>query len=631
MPDKTKLRSEITALIRERLDKITGGSWDKYYAPNIPEKILDCTMFDFMRYEDDDDVLAVVDTTLSHVCDEGLVFTTQALHYKNGNDLAEVFEYEEIESMRVIPHWYGDDLEIDTGYERTIGSTLYKKKELKFLLERICSLVKDYSARKIDVDDEGLSGADYAGTVYGNVSAASTAYGYDKFATPQGHGFAAEKANHMFDKITGHDAHILGDDNAPNGADRSVDGILIQSKYCSSGQKCISECFNKQGQFRYYASDGKAMQIEVPSDMYDEAVSAMQDKIRQGKVRGVTDPAKAKDIVRQGHYTYEQARNIARAGNIDSIKFDAQNGMVIGLYAGGISAAISFAVSLWNGEDFDDAIVNAGMSFLKVGGLTAVTSLCASQLSRTAVNSALVGTTDAIVAAIGPKASAILVNAFRSGTNIYGAAAMKSASKLLRGNLITAVISTAILSTFDIANIFAGRISGAQLFKNLTTTAASVGGATAGWAGGAAAGAAIGSFIPIIGTAAGGIIGGLLGAFGGGSVAGDLTKSVLDEFVEDDAEEMIRIVQSEFETLAGDYLVNKEEAEGIADKLKDIIDGSTLKDMYASSSRYGYAEDMLRPLFDEAVRKRKRVSLPDNKALLGGISRVIDGMEAVPA
>ena len=491
MSSKDKLRQDITAAIKSRLNAITGGSWDKYYYPNIPEKITRCATFDFMCWEDDDDILAVVDTTLSHVCDEGLVFTTEALHYKNGNDSPESFEYDEIESMRVIPHWYGDDLEIDTGYDRIIGATYYKKKLLMSLLGEICAVVRDTSddydddddEDDVDLwsDDEDSSGSDIAGTVYGNVSAASTSYGYDKFATPQGHGFAAEKANHMWDKLRGLKAKILGDDNAPNGADRSVDGVLIQSKYCMSGQKCINECFTRWGRFRYYAPDGSPMQIEVPADMYDEAVAAMQDKIRHGKIKGVTDPAKAKDIVRQGHYTYQQAKNIACAGNIDSIKFDAQNGVVIGMYSGGISAAISFAVSVWNGEDFDDAVINAGMSFLKVGGTTAVTSLCASQLARTSLNSALVGTTDAIVSAIGPKASAVLVNAFRSGTNIYGAAAMKSASKLLRGNIITAAISTAILSSFDIANLFMGRISGKQLFKNFMTTAAGVGG---GWGAG---------------------------------------------------------------------------------------------------------------------------------------------------
>ena len=607
MSREDRLRQEITSAVKSRLNDITGGSWDKYYYPNIPEKIYRCTITHFGVWEDEDDVLAVVDTTLSRVCDEGLVFTLTGMHYKDGNDMYERFDYDEIESMRVIPHWYGDDLEIDTGYERIIGSTLYKKKLLKALLSEICGLVNDAkNAPDIEAVSDTLSGSDIAGTIYGSVSSASTAYGYDKFATPQGHGFAAEKANHMYDKLRGRDTHILGDDNAPNGADRSVDGVLIQSKYCASGSKCINECFNKQGQFRYYAPDGSIMQIEVPSDKYDEAVRAMQDKIRNGQVKGVTDPAKAKDIVRQGHYTYQQAKNIARAGNIDSLKFDAQNGMVIGLYSGGI---------------------NAGMSFIKVGGTTAITSLCVSQLSKAGLNSVLVGTTDAIVAAIGPKASAVLVNAFRSGTNIYGAAAMKSASKLLRGNIITAAVAAAIVSTGDVINIFSGRISGAQFFKNLTTTAAGVGGGVAGWAGGAAAG----SFIPIIGTTAGGIIGGLLGAFGGGSVAGEVTKAVLDEFVEDDAEEMIRIIQKVFGDLAGEYLVNKDEAEEIADSLKEEIDGSTLKDMFASSSRRKFAEDLLRPLFEERVRKRRHVILPDNKALLSGIRNVLENMEAVPA
>ena len=44
----------------------------------------------------------------------------------------------------------------------------------------------------------------------------------------------------------------------------------------------------------------------------------------------------------------------------------------------------------------------------------------------------------------------MLVNAFRSGTNIYGAAAMKSAAKLLRSNVITGVVTFAVLSVGDV-------------------------------------------------------------------------------------------------------------------------------------------------------------------------------------
>ena len=115
---------------------------------------------------------------------------------------------------------------------------------------------------------------------------------------------------------------------------------------------------------------------------------------------------------------------------------------------------------------------------------------------------------------------------------------------------------------------------------------------------------------------------------GGGSAAGGVTKAVLDEFIEDDAEEMLRIVQSKFEELAGDYLVNKEEAEEIADRLKDTLDASMLKDMYASSSRRSFADDMLRPIFDYVASKRKKIYLPDNAALLSGIKNVLERMAA---
>ena len=162
------------------------------------------------------------------------------------------------------------------------------------------------------------------------------------------------------------------------------------------------------------------------------------------------------------------------------------------------------------------------------------------------------------------------------------------------------------------------------MFKNVTTTAASVAGGTAGWVGGAAAGAAVGSAIPIVGTAVGGFIGGLLGAFGGGSVAGEATKAVLDEFVEDDAEAMLRIIQSVFESLAGDYLINKREAERIVDRLKDKLDGSTLKDMFASSGRRAFADNLMRPMFEDVAGKRKRITLPDNTKLLAGVRGALE-------
>ena len=459
--------------------------------------------------------------------------------------------------------------------------------------------------------------------IYGNVSNASTNYGLDKFSTPRGHGFAAERANHIYDTLTGKKAVIVGDDNAANGADRMVNGISIQSKYCSSGSKCIQECF-RDGKFRYINPDGTPMQIEVPSDKYDSAVEAMKNRIRRGEVPNVTNPEEAKNIVRKGHFTYEQAKNIAKAGTVESIAFDSVNGAIIATSAFGISSCLTFATSIWNGEDFNAALKNATYSGLKVGGTAFITAILASQLSRAGLNSLLVGSSEAVVGVLGSKASAVLVNAFRGGSNIYGAAAMKSAAKLLRGNVITAGISVVVLSTVDVVNIFRGRISGKQLFKNIANTASTVAGGTAGWVGGATAGAALGSVVPIVGTTVGGFVGGLLGSFGGGAVAGKVSNKVLNNFIEDDVNEMLRIIEKEFSELSVDYLLNKEEAESVIDNLKEDLTGSTLKDMFADDDQEEFARDLILPHIESIVKNRKRIKLPTEKQMCQELRIVLE-------
>ncbi|MCB2292631.1 hypothetical protein LGK95_03650 [Clostridium algoriphilum] len=482
---------------------------------------------------------------------------------------------------------------------------------------------------KIDLGIIEVIGSRTSGIIYGNVSNASTLYGMDKFNTPRGHGFAAERANHIYDKLTGKDAKIVGDDNAKFGADRVVNGVNIQSKYCNSGSKCIQECF-QDGKFKYLNPDGSPMKIEVPSDKYDAAVQSMENRIKNGEVNGVTDPNEAKNIVRKGNFTYEQARNIAKFGTVESITFDAVNGAIIATAAFGISTVLTFATSIWNGDDFNTALKSATYSGLKVGGITFVTAVLASQLSKAGLNSALVGSSEAIISIMGPKVSAMLVNAFRSGTNIYGAAAMKSASKMLRGNAITGAVSVVVLSSMDVVSIFRGRISGAQLFKNVATSAATVAGGTAGWVGGATAGAAAGSFVPIIGTAIGGFIGGLLGSFAAGSVASKVSNTVLNEFIQDDANEMVNIIEKVFTRISEDYLLNQKEAEAIIDNLKGDLTGSTLKDMFASSSRNEFAEKLLMNHVESEVKKRKIIRMPSKedmqKELLSVLEDISDNM-----
>ena len=470
----------------------------------------------------------------------------------------------------------------------------------------------------IHYSDSKNEGATAGGVSFGNYQTTNKLFDEEKFNARQGHGFAAERANHLYDKLTGHKSKLVGDDNAKNGADRIVDGISIQSKYCSTGSACVNECFDKNGNFRYTVN-GKPMQIEVPADqeIYDAALKSMEEKIRQGKVPGVKDPKEAKNIIKRGHFTYPQVKKIAKAGTVESITYDSVHGVITATSTFGITALVTFAVNLWSGEDFKTSLKSATYSGLKVGGTAFATSVLSSQLSKAGFNSLLVNSSEAVVAVMGPKASAVLVNAFRNGSNIYGAAAMKSAAKLLRGNVITSAVTVAVLSTVDVVNIFRGRISGKQLFKNLANTTSTVAGGTGGWLGGAAIGSAI---LPGVGT----VIGGLIGSIAAGAAAGKVSNAVLGAFIEDDAEEMVSIIESEFQDLAADYLINKDEADNIVEKLQKELNGKKLKDMFASSDRIEYADNLLIPIIESEIRKRKFVKVPTNKQMIDSLKEVLE-------
>ncbi len=446
-----------------------------------------------------------------------------------------------------------------------------------------------------------------------------------KIGGERGHGVAAEKANHLKDVLTGKDAKHIGGDNIKNGADRLVDGVKIQTKYCKTGSKCISECF-ENNTFRYLNSDGTPMQIEVPSDEYDSAVQAMQNRIRNGQIPGVSDPGKAKEIVRKGAFTYEQVRNIAKFGTVQSLTYDAVNGIKLAGTSMGISAALSFAVAVWNGEDWEKALKGACYTGLKVGGIAWVSSVIAAQLGRTGIEQGLRGAADWIVKGLGTKAASVLANSLRSGSSIYGAPAASHVSKLLRGNIVTGIATTLVISSADFVRLFKGRVSGSQVFKNVAITASGVAGGTGGWMAGVAAGAVAGSSIPVIGTVAGGIVGGLLGAFTVGTVASKAASTVLDEFIEDDAKEMLNIVERVFGELASDYLLNKDEAGRVVEELKEKDLPNILRNMYASDDRKRFARNLLRPVVEKQVRNRKVILLPSGEDVIRKTGQIIEEM-----
>lgn len=598
----------------------------------IPSKIIDNALKKFAHGMDRTTIIGFYDTTVMNSGKNGYIITDDKVYYLESFEKPKKLWYEDISEVVIGNTHKQKDCDRSLTFHMVDGTSItwtsnfLNKTPLRDFFVDIMATYKEQPNQSTAVVDFTETshhiGAEAAGLGVGNYQNINQSFDEEKFHSRQGHGFAAERANNLYDKLAGHNARIVGDDNKANGADRILDGVEIQSKYCATGSRCINECFENDGKggFRYYNQQGAPMKIEVPSDKYDDAVRAMEEKIKRGQVDGVTDPQEAKDIVKRGNFTYEQAKNIAKAGTVESLSYDAVNGAIIATSAFGVSAMISFATSLWNGEDFDIALKTATYSGLKVGGTAFVTRIIAGQLSKAGLNSALVESSEAVVQIMGPKASALLINAFRDGSNIYGAAAMKSAAKLLRGNAITSGVTVLVLSSVDIVNIFRGRISGKQLFKNLVNTTATVSGGGAGMLIGSA-------ILPGVGTVIGGFIGGML--------AQKASDTVVGSFVEDDAEEMTSIMEKRFGILAEDYLLSRKEAEKVADVLHEKLTGSILRDMFASSNRTAYADNILQPIIEKEVDKRKFVSVPDevamNHALIAVLEEITDHMEPTPA
>lgn len=431
-----------------------------------------------------------------------------------------------------------------------------------------------------------------------------------RFNGRQGHGYAAEQGNNLYDTINGKNAEILGDDNAKNGPDRIVDGQLIQTKYCQNANASVNSGF-KNGKYRYLDSNGNPMQLEVPSDQYDEAIRIMEEKIRKGQVPGCKNPKDASKIIRKGNITLKQAINIAKAGTIESLVFDAAHGAVIGLSAAGISSTIILARALWNGEDLDAAIDIAMYSGIQAGGIAFVTSVVSSQVTKTGVGNLLIKPSNELVKLLPSTVRKQLLTAIRAGAPIYGAAASKNLAKLLRGNFITQVVTVLVLSSKDIWHYAQGKISGKQLFKEVTTL-------VSGLIGGCVVGTLLAPLGPV-----GIIIGGIIGT----GLSSEAMRRILNQFIEDDAIKLIEIVNSRLTILANEYLLSKCELDLVVEVLKGCLVYSKLLEMYASKDRIIFADELVEKCINSVIIWRTNILIPDQVSLTKSISRVLIKIE----
>lgn len=448
---------------------------------------------------------------------------------------------------------------------------------------------------------------------------------------PAGHGELAEEANNIIDRLQGHQAEILGRDNAKNGADRSVDGVLIQTKYYKTARGSLEACFDPSShQYRYLAKDGTPMQLEVPKDQYQQVLRGFEKKISQGKVPGVSDPRDAEKIVRKGKLTYDQAVNLTKPGTVESVTYDAATGAVTCSCAFGLSFLATTFMAYRETGDITGAVQAGIAAGVQVFGLSFAQHMVISQLSRAGLSNALMAPSQAVVGKLGFKASATIVNGLRALTGktaISGAAASKQLAKMLRGNAVSAAVTLAVFSVPETYKLFQGKASGAQYVQNMACLATSIAG---GIAGAAAAGVAAAKVGAAAGTAVSPGVGTIVGLAGG--MVGTAAASVIGGILfEGDSASFGRYFNAMVSCMAVEYLLDGHEM----DELLAVLNGvkpeefkTLMEETLSSQFQEAKVRAFLVPMFDGIVSRRERFALPTSSQISDALVKFEQTMHA---
>nr|WP_255731453.1 hypothetical protein [Solibacillus sp. MA9] len=375
----------------------------------------------------------------------------------------------------------------------------------------------------------------------------------------------------------------------------------MHNVYCPTVEQTIAICEVELKQL----DEGQINYFEVPFEQFEQISAHFNNN----------------DYIKQGAFTYQQVRHIAEAGNVHHLTMDTQGMIYLFEETIGMSTAISFAQSKWNGAEREVAVENAVFT-----GLTVVGELFAEEVIEQHIQ--LVNLIDhieldaGIVGAIKKNgAKAVVKKMAGSATKkvMYSSIAAKKAITLLNANVVTGAIVTGIMSSVDIVRMIKGQMSPAQLFKNVSKTAANVVGSIAGLV----IGGGIGFTIPNVSTAVISLIGGIIGLILGSVVTTKLMQKVLDFVIKDDVVKMLDIFNEELVNLAQQYLLNEDELQQVLHDFNEIYNmPQEFRNMYASDNREAFACGMIEKEMDRIVRQRMFLQVPTNQELYEMIERL---------
>lgn len=193
-----------------------------------------------------------------------------------------------------------------------------------------------------------------------------------------------------------------------------------------------------------------------------------------------------------------------------------------------------------------------------------------------------------------PKVSTVFVNMLHLGPRVI----LRSAFQLLRANIFTRIISTAIIIMIDLLSFIKRKISFKQLIINLVLSAMLLVGGTAGWYLGTDTIAAVVAENTVLW-----IIAGILGSGVLASVLDTIARKVLGKIIRNDIDDMLILINQGFEDMVKDCMFSEEEADKLAQSIE--IDSKICLQCYQAKNRTEYISNFLSSYFqDNTTQKR---------------------------
>jgi len=211
------------------------------------------------------------------------------------------------------------------------------------------------------------------------------------------------------------------------------------------------------------------------------------------------------------------------------------------------------------------------------------TEICESSLELV-IQKKTIGSANELARMAAPKTAQILYNAIRVGPRLI----LRSAFELLRANMITRVISVAVLLVIDKFSLITGRISVKQFIINITLALMLLVGGTAGWMlGSHALGLIVESLIL-------GIIAGIAGAGILSAVLSFIVNKIIHLFVQDDTEDMLDIYSQCFAALAKEHQLNSAEIDAAISNI--AMSQEMVRDIFTQKTdRPAHARTIIEP------------------------------------